>query len=117
MNIHQPESLPHFFVFNFFSSDDNIVQSHTKHCEIVPSASLDDSLLDQDEETITNAQEVSVEENVNSLESQSEIVVANGVIGIDTIPSSQEVADIPKIVRKIGKNSRGRTGERKWRVS
>ena len=91
-----------YLYFYFFSSDNNSVQSHTKHCEIVPSLSLDDSSLDQDEETITNAQKVSVYKGkVNSLESQSEVETENGVIGIDAIPSLQEAVDSPEIVLSL----------------
>ena len=99
-----------FGICIFFSSDNNSVQSHTKHCKIVPAASLDDSSLDQDEETITNAQEVSLDvEKVNFLESQSEIEIENGVIGNYTIPSPQGVADSPEIVSKIEPGSSNET--------
>ena len=68
----------------------------------MPSASLEDSCLDQGEETITKAQELSVNtEMVNSLEPQFEIEIENGVSGIETIPCPQEVVDSATNVQSL----------------
>ena len=68
----------------------------------MPSASLEDSSLDHGEETITNAQELSVNtEIVNFLEPQSKIETENGVNGIETIPFPQEIVDSPANVLSL----------------